>query len=50
MVIAAADAAALGLGIRPGMPLAHARAMLPRLLVAEADPDGDAAEIGRAHV
>ncbi len=47
MVIATADAAALGLGIRPGMPLAHARAMLPGLLVAEADPDGDATTLAR---
>ncbi len=41
MVIAAADAAARALGLRPGMPLAHAMAMVPDLLVVDADPEGD---------
>ena len=38
MAIAAADRVALALGIRPGLALAQARAMVPGLLVAEADP------------
>ena len=40
-VIAAADAAARVLGLHPGMPLAHAMALVPDLLVADADPEGD---------
>jgi len=40
-VIAAADAAARALGLRPVMPLAHAMALVPDLLVADADPEGD---------
>ena len=40
-VIAAADAAARALGLRPGMPLAQALATVPDLLVADADPEGD---------
>lgn len=40
-VIAAADAAARALGLHPGMPLAHAMALVPDLLVANADPEGD---------
>ena len=43
MVVAAADRAAQALGLRVGMPLAHAQAMAPRLTVAEADLEGDAA-------
>jgi protein ImuB len=46
-VVAAADPAALALGIRPGMPLTHARAMLPHLAVRDADPAGDAAALDR---
>ena len=45
LVVAAANRAALALGLRPGMPLAHAQAMVPRLEVAEADPAGDAAAL-----
>ena len=45
MVVAAADPAALALGIRPGMALAHARAMVPGLAVADADREGDAAAL-----
>ncbi|WP_120010002.1 Y-family DNA polymerase [Teichococcus vastitatis] len=45
-VIAAANRAALALGLRPGMALSHAQAMLPGLEVAEADPEGDAAALG----
>ena len=47
MVVAAADRAALALGIRPAMPLAHARAMVPGLTVVDADPEGDAAALAR---
>ncbi len=41
MVIAAVDAAARGQGLRPLMPLAHAMAMVPGLVVVDADPEGD---------
>jgi len=41
MVIAAVDAAAWTQGLRPSMPLAHAMAMVPDLLVVDADPEGD---------
>ena len=41
IVIAAADAAARTHGLRPPMPLAQAMAMVPGLVVADADPDGD---------
>jgi len=41
MVIAAADAAARSQGLRPAMPLAHAMAMVPGLVVVDADPQGD---------
>jgi len=47
MVVAAADRAALALGIRPAMPLAHAHAMVPGLTVVDADTDGDAAALVR---
>jgi hypothetical protein len=47
MVVAAADRAALALGIRPAMPLAHARAMVPGLTVVDADPEADAAALHR---
>ena len=47
MVVAAADRAALALGIRPAMPLAHARAMVPGLTVVDADPEADAAALAR---
>jgi protein ImuB len=43
LVVAAANRAALSLGLRPGLALAHAQAMVPGLEVAEADPAGDAA-------
>jgi len=42
-VIGAADAAAQGLGLRAGLPLAQAQAMRPGLTVIDADPAGDAA-------
>jgi len=47
MVVAAADRAALALGIRSAMPLAHARAMVPGLTVVDADPEGDAVALAR---
>ena len=40
-IVAAADAAARAQGLRPGMPLAHAMATVPDLLVADAAPEGD---------
>ena len=39
--ITACDARAVSLGLRPGMPLANARAMLPKLDVASADEAAD---------
>ena len=42
MVIAAADAAGRALGLRPGMPLAHAQAMVPALSIVDAVPAVDA--------
>ena len=41
----AVDEAARRLGLRPGLTLAHARARVPGLAVAEADPAGDAAAL-----
>ncbi len=41
LVVAAADAAALRLGLHPDMPLAHAQALIPGLHIADADPTGD---------
>ncbi len=46
-VIAAVDASARALGLRPGLPLAQAQARIPGLAVAEAEPDADAAALGR---
>jgi protein ImuB len=46
-VIAAADAAARALGLCPGLPLAQAQARIPGLAVTEAEPDADAAALGR---
>ncbi len=45
LVVAAADAAAGGLGLHPGMPLAHAQALVPGLRIADADRAGDAAAL-----
>ncbi len=42
LTVVAANRAAHVLGLRPGMPLAHAQAMVPGLEVAVADPEGDA--------
>ena len=47
MVIASVDVAADALGLHPGMALAHAQAMVPGLLVVDADPAGDAAAVAR---
>jgi protein ImuB len=46
-VIAAADAASMALGLRPGLPLSHAQARVPGLAVSEADPAGDGAALER---
>lgn len=47
IVVAAACPLARSLGIDPGMPLTQARAMVPKLDVRAADPDGDAAALAR---
>jgi protein ImuB len=47
MVIAAADAKALALGLVPGMAVTHARALVPGLDVRDADPQADGAELTR---
>ena len=47
MTIAAANTPAAALGLRPGMALAHAQAMVPNLAIHDADPAGDAAALGR---
>ena len=39
--LAAVNDAADGLGLKPGMALADARAMYPRIAIADADPDAD---------
>ncbi len=44
-MVATADAAAQAAGLHVGMALAHAQAMLPDLLVAEAQPQEDAAAL-----
>jgi len=46
-VIEAADEAATTLGLRPGMAVAHAMAMIPGLHVLPADPAGDAGALER---
>ena len=46
-LVAAADQAALALGLRPGMKLAQAQAQLPGLVVQDADPEGDRQALGR---
>ncbi len=47
MVIAAADQPARALGLCAGMPLAHAQAMVPDLLVMDATPAEDAEALAR---
>jgi protein ImuB len=39
-IIAAADKTALALGLRPGLTVAHAQALVPELHIAEATPEG----------
>ena len=46
-VVAALDAAAAGLGLRAGMAVARAQALVPGLAIAEADPRGDAEGLHR---
>lgn len=41
LILDAVDPAAAGLGLRPGMPLADARAIEPNLVVIDADPAAD---------
>lgn len=47
LVVAAADAASLALGLRPGLPLAQAQARVPGLAIADADPAEDEAALRR---
>jgi protein ImuB len=44
-ILAAVNRAAMAVGLRSGMPLAHAQAMVPGLEVVVADPEGDAAAL-----
>ena len=46
-VLAAVDIVAADLGLRPGMKLAQAQALVPGLVVHDADPAGDAAALVR---
>ncbi|MGI4952193.1 MAG: hypothetical protein ACRYGM_10335 [Janthinobacterium lividum] len=46
-VIAAVDAAAHRIGLRPAMAVAHALAMVPDLQIADAEPAADAASLRR---
>lgn len=46
-MVCALNAAARAAGLKAGMTLAHARALLPDVVVAEADPAGDAAALVR---
>ena len=46
-VVAAADATAAGMGLRPGMPLAQARVLVPGLAICPADPEAEAAALRR---
>lgn len=47
MTIAAADPAALALGLQPGMALGHARALVPDLDARERNPAGEVADLRR---
>jgi protein ImuB len=47
LVVTAADAPARALGLRPGMALAEAQALVPDFAVAPADPAGEAAGLAR---
>jgi protein ImuB len=47
MVVAAVDATAAALGLHAGMPLAQAQALVPGLAIHPAEPEADAAALGR---
>lgn len=47
MSVAAVDAVAAELGLHAGMPVAQAQALVPGLVVQPADPEADAAALGR---
>jgi protein ImuB len=47
LAVTAVDDRAAAEGLRPGMALAHACALVPALRTAPADPEGDAAALGR---
>src|SRR5713101_2697612 len=49
-VVLAADAAALAVGLRVGMPAAEAQVLVPCLIIQDADPDADAAALDRLAV
>jgi protein ImuB len=49
-LVTAADAAALGLGVRVGMPAAKAQALVAGLTIRDADPVGDAEALERLAV
>ncbi len=46
-IIAAADEAAGGLGLRPGQTIAHAQALVPGLHIRDAAPEDDKAALTR---
>ncbi|KAA2233140.1 Y-family DNA polymerase [Salinarimonas soli] len=46
-VLVGVDAAAAALGLRPGLTVAHAQALVPDLHVAEASPEAEGAELTR---
>ena len=46
-LVMSVDARAAALGLRAGMAVAHAQALVPDLAIAEADPAGDAAALNR---
>src|SRR4051794_10361736 len=46
-IVAALDQAATGLGLRNGLTIAHAQALVPGLHVVEASPTADAEGLGR---
>ena len=49
-VVTAADAAAQDRGLRPGMPVSTAQALVPGLVIVPADPAADAASLARLAV
>ncbi|WP_128254147.1 Y-family DNA polymerase [Falsirhodobacter deserti] len=46
-IVTAADEAAMGLGLHPGMPVSKAQALVPDLLIERADPAADLASLER---